>query len=188
MKSPYYFIIKPVGDEYVNDVEIAGKKIIVNSTVENHKHVNRVGEIVHIPTRYKGDMSVGDIVVVHHNIFRIYYDMKGNPKKSPNFFKDGLYFIDEGQFYIYFNGERWNSVGDYCFVKPIDKENSYLYEEGLEENTGFLVYGNERLKELGVQEGDKVNFTKNSEYPFVIDDQLVYRMRTIDICTILEYE
>ena len=185
MKSPYYFIIKPVGDEYVNEVEIAGKKIIVNSSVEDHKHVNRLGKILNIPGRYKGNISVGDIVIVHHNIFRIYYDMKGRPKKSPNFFKDGLYFIDESQFYLYHNGDRWNSVDNFCFVKPIDKENSYLYEEGEELNTGVLVYGNEALNRLGVSEGDKINFTKNSEYRFDVDGDIVYRMRTNDICTVL---
>lgn len=185
MKSPYYFIIKPVGDEYVNEVEIAGKKIIVNSSVEDHKHVNRLGEIVHIPGRYKGNISAGDIIIVHHNVFRIYYDMKGRPKKSPNFFKDGLYFIDESQFYLYHNGDRWNSVDNFCFVKPIDKENSYLYEEGEELNTGVLVYGNDNLSKLGVSEGDKINFTKNSEYRFDVDGQVVYRMRTNDICTVL---
>jgi co-chaperonin GroES (HSP10) len=111
--------------------------------------------------------------------------MKGRPKKSPNFFKDGLYFIDESQFYLYHNGDRWNSVDNFCFVKPIDKENSYLYEEGEELNTGVLVYGNENLSKLGVSEGDKINFTKNSEYRFDVDGDIVYRMRTNDICTLL---
>ena len=188
MKSPYYFIVEPIGDEYVNEIEIAGKKIVINSTVEDHKHVNRLAKIIHIPSRYNGSISVGDIIVVHHNIFRLYYDMKGNPRKSPNYFKDGMYFIDESQFYLYFNGERWNSVDQYCFVKPIDKENSYLYEEGLEDNTGILVYGNSNLKNLGVSEGDKINFTKNSEYKFNIDGQDLYRMRTNDICTVLSYD
>lgn len=185
MNSPYYFIIQPVGDEYENEVEIAGKKIIVNSTLENHKHVNRLGRITHIPGRYKGTISVGDIIIVHHNIFRIYYDMKGRPKKSPNFFKDGLYFIDEGQFYLYHNGDRWNSVGEYCFVEPVQKENSYLYEEGLEDSTGVLVYGNETLRSMGVEEGSKINFTKNSEYEFTVDNKKLYRMRTADICAVL---
>ena len=82
--------------------------------------------------------------------------MRGRPKKSPNYFKEGLYFIDEDQFYLSHNGDKWNSVGDYCFVKPLDIENSYLYEEGLEDNTGFLVYSNNTLLDLGVNEGDKV--------------------------------
>jgi hypothetical protein len=100
MHSPYYFIVKPHGLEYNNEIEIAGQKVIVNSTVENHKHVNRFAEVVHVPKRYTGRISKGDLIIVHHNIFRIYYDMRGRPKKSPNYFKEGLYFIDEDQFYL----------------------------------------------------------------------------------------
>ena len=147
MHSPYYFIVKPHGLEYNNEIEIAGQKVIVNSTVENHKHVNRFAEVVHVPKRYTGRISKGDLIIVHHNI--------------------------------------WNSVGDYCFVKPLDIENSYLYEEGLEDNTGFLVYSNNTLLDLGVNEGDKVNFRKDSEYEFEVDGNLLYRMKSSDICTVL---
>ena len=183
MKSPYYFIIKPLGEEYNNEVEISGQKIIVNSTVEDHMYVNRLAEVVYAPSRSRNVKS-GDIIVVHHNIFRIYYDMKGRAKKSPNYFKGGMYFIDEYQFYLYNDGKDWKSVGDYCFVQPIEKENAYL-EEGTEINTGFVVYDNDGLNNLGVKSGDKVNFTKDSEYEFTINDTVLYRMRTKDICALL---
>ena len=186
MESPYYFIIKPLGGEYSNEIEIAGKSIIINSTVENHKHVNRFAKVIHVPKRNKTGVSVGDIIVVHHNVFRIYYDVKGNPKKSPNYFKDDLYFIDESQFYLYSDGGEWRSVGDFCFIKPIDKENTYLYEDGFEENTGFVTYCNEGLESLGVFSGDKINFRKDREYEFNIDDQLLYRMKTNDICVVYD--
>ena len=45
--------------------------------------------------------------------------------------------------------------------------------------------GNKILKKLGVKEGNKVNFTKDSEYEFIINDEKLYRMRVNDICTIL---
>jgi len=76
-------------------------------------------------------------------------------------------------------------VDDYCFVKPIDIENTYLYEEGYEDNTGEVVYTNKKLCTKGVQNGTKVNFRKDSEYEFNINNQKMYRMRTRDICTIL---
>lgn len=185
MNSPYYFIVKPLGSEYNNEIKIANQSVIINSTVENHKHVNRFAEVVFVPKRYKGDIKAGDKIIVHHNIFRIYYDIKGRPKKSPNYFKDGLYFIDEQQFYLYNNGDKWNSVGNYCFVRPIDIENSYLYEEGYEENTGVIVYSNKILDKLGVFEGDKINFTKDSEYEFDVEGEILYRMRSNDICAVL---
>jgi len=185
MNSPYYFVIEPLGSEYNNEIEILGQKIIVNSTVENHKHVNRFAKIKYLPKRYKGIISVGDVIIVHHNIFRLYYDMQGNPKKSPNYFKDGLYFIDEGQFYTYNNGTGWKCIGDYCFVKPVHKEKSYLYEEGYSENIGIIKYGNPNLYNNGVFEGDKVAYRKNSEYEFIIDGEDLYRMRTNDITAVL---
>ena len=67
--------------------------------------------------------------------------------------------------------------GKYC--------NSYLYEEGEEENTGVVVYSNPSLESLDIYTGSKVNFTKNSEYEFTINDQKMYRMRTNDICVLL---
>lgn len=186
MVSPHFFIVKPKGSEYLDEIEIAGQKIAINATLENHKNVNRFAEVINIPSHYEGEIKKGDILVVHHNIFRIYYDMKGRPRRSPNYFRDDIYIIDSSQFYLFHNGEKWQSVDDYCFVKPIDKENTYLYEKGDEMHTGIIVYSNKRLNSLGVKDNDKVNFTKNSEYEFTINDQRLFRMNTRDICTVID--
>ena len=54
MKSPFFFLIEPYGDEYQNTVEIAGQKIIVNSSLEDHKHVNRFAKVLQVPIHYQG--------------------------------------------------------------------------------------------------------------------------------------
>ena len=185
MKSPFYFLIKAKGDYYTNKITLAGQQMIVNSTLSNHMHVNRFAEVIQTPIYYKGDIKPGDVLIVHHNVFRIYHDMKGRPRKSPNFFKGDLYIIDPSQFYLYHNGKEWQSVDDYCFVKPIDIENKYLHQEGYEDNTGVVVYTNKSLYSKGVENGSKVNFRKDSEYEFTINEEKMYRMRTRDICTIL---
>ena len=185
MKSPFYFLIKSKGEHYNNEIKLAGQKMIVNSDISSHMHVNRFAEVLQTPSHYKGEIKKGDTLIVHHNVFRIYYDMKGRPRKSPNYFKDNIYIIDPSQFYLFHNGEKWFSVDDFCFVKPIDIENNYLYEEGLEENTGIVIYSNNKLNKLGVKEGSKVNYRKDSEYEFEVNNQKLYRMRTRDICTIL---
>jgi len=185
MRSPYRFLIRPKGEAYNNEIEIAGQKIVINSTLDNHMNVNRFAEVISTPTYYEGFIKEGDTLVVHHNIFRIYHDMKGRPRKSPNYFMDDIYMITPLQFYLYHDGKDWKSVDQYCFVRPIDKENSYLYEEGEEENTGVVVYSNPSLESLDIYTGSKVNFTKNSEYEFTINDQKMYRMRTNDICVLL---
>lgn len=174
-------MIEPQGDEYQNTIEIAGQKVIINSTVEDHKHVNRFAKVIQLPIHYNGPIKAGDIIIVHHNVFRIYYDMKGRPRKSPNYFKDNIYMIDPFQFYMYHDGESWKSVGNWCFIRPTDLEHKYLYEEGYEENTGEVVYTNPVLKKRGVDNGDRVKFSKNSEYEFFVDSEKLYRMSTNDI-------
>lgn len=181
MKSPFFFLIEPYGSEYQNTIEIAGQEVIVNSSVESHQHVNRFAKILQVPIHYNGPIKSNDIIIVHHNVFRTYYDMKGRAKKSPNFFKDNIYFIDPYQFYLYHNGTTWNAVGDWCFVRPIDKEHKYLYEEGLEENTGEMVYSNVTLNKRGVENGDRIKFSKDSEYEFFVDGEMLYRMSTRDV-------
>ena len=77
MNSVYEFIIKPVGNRYSNELTIGDKKLIVNSSISNHKFVNREAEIVALPLAFKTKLKVGDKVIVHHNLFRRYYNMKG---------------------------------------------------------------------------------------------------------------
>ena len=49
------------------------------------------------------DIKIGDIVVIHQNVFRTFYDMKGKKKKSRSYFKDDLYFCAIDQVYLYKN-------------------------------------------------------------------------------------
>ena len=185
MRSVYDFIVEPVGERYDNELKIGDKKLVLNSKIESHKFINNKAKVISVPIAFKTPIKVGDQVIIHHNVFRIYYDMKGRPRKSPNFFKDNIYFIDPSQFYLYHNGEKWNSVDDFCFVKPISIENKYLHQEGNEENTGIVVYSNNSLRGMGVEENSKINFSKDSEYKFVVNNETLYRMRTKDVCTIL---
>ena len=40
-------------------------------------------------------------------------------------------------------------------------------------------------QDLGVLDGSKINFLKDSEYEFDIDGEILYRMRSSDICAII---
>ncbi len=99
MKSPFSFIAKPVkGRRYNNTKEIAGLDIITSTSQEDFKFSNREAEVVETPLGYKGPIKVGDILLVHHNVFKYYYDMKGKQRSGKSFFKDDLFFIDEEQY------------------------------------------------------------------------------------------
>jgi len=81
MKSPFYFIAKPInGRRYDNTKDIEGTEVIVSTSEEDHKFSNRYAEVVELPLGYKGPITPGDILLVHHNVFKYYNDMKGEER------------------------------------------------------------------------------------------------------------
>ncbi len=82
MKSLYDFIIQPLGDNYSNTVKISGVDVVVNTKIENWKFVNRLAVVIETPLAFATKVKKGDIVVIHQNVFRTFYDMKGQKKKS----------------------------------------------------------------------------------------------------------
>ena len=87
MNSVYDFIIKPLGERYNNKVNIDNKELIINSSISDHKFVNRLAKVVSIPLAIKTNIKINDIVIVHHNLFRRYYNMKGESVNGSKYFK-----------------------------------------------------------------------------------------------------
>ena len=187
MTSIFSFIVKPVGERYNNKVKVADKELIVNTKIESFKSVNSVAEVVALPLAYSTDIKVGDIVVIHHNVFRVFYDIRGNKKNSRSYFMDDLYFCDPDQIYLYKNTGKWKSFGDRCFVKPI-KNKDYLNVSKEQRLIGILKYGNSSLEALKINEGDLVGYTPYGEFDFVIDGQRLYCMKSNDIVIKYEYK
>ena len=79
MKSLYNFIIKPLNKRYDNTVKVDNKNLIVNTQVEDFKFISREAEVVSIPSAFDTVIEVGDKIIVHHNIFRRWYDQRGAP-------------------------------------------------------------------------------------------------------------
>ena len=187
MKSLYDFIIKPVGDKYNNTVKIQGKDIVVNTKIENWKFVNRLAEVIETPLAFESDIKKGDIIVIHQNVFRVFYDMKGEKKKSRSWFKDDLHFCAIDQIYLYKNKQGWHSFGDRCFITPI-KDNQSLTLNKEQSLIGILKYGNSSLKALDINPGDLVGYKPNSEWEFLVDSKRLYCMKSNDIVIKYEYQ
>ena len=186
----YHYLIKPVGSEYNNTKIIGGVELTVNATIENAKFVNRIGEVISVPDDSE-QLKPGDIVVVHHNVFRTYLDMKGRKRKSNEYFRDENYLVPLDRIYLYKSDDKWRALNHYCFVKPVEyrQESEILRTDKEEQHTGVITYSNDFLESKGVYDGDSIGFTKNSEYEFEIDGDKLYRMQTQDIClTITEKE
>lgn len=178
MKSPFYFIAKPVnGKRYDNTKDIGGVEFIVSTSEEDHKFSNRFAEVVELPLGYKGPIREGDTLLVHHNVFKYYNDMRGRQKSGKSFFKDDLFFIETEQFFMYKQDNKWNAYDRFCFVKPIPTTQSYIKKPFTNEPlVGLMKYPNEYLLERGIKEGDMVCFSPDSEYEFTVDDEKLYRM------------
>ena len=178
MQSPQYFITRPIsGKRYNNTKEISGIELIISTSEEDHRFSNREAEVLEIPINYSGPIKAGDKLLVHHNVFKFYNDMKGRRKSGKSFFKEDIFLVDNEQFYMFHNGTEWQAHDRYCFVRPIKPEETFIYKPIEEEPLmGIMVYPNEYLKSKGINAGDKVCFKPDSEYEFIVDDEKLYRM------------
>ena len=178
MRSPFYFIVEPVNQKrYTNTKSIDNFDLITSTSEENHLASNRQAIVIEVPLNYKAPIQRGNILLVHHNVFKFYNDMKGRQKSGKSFFKDNLFFVDNDQFFMYKKNNKWISHDRYCFVEPLPKEDSFISKLGTEEPlVGVMKYSNNYLSSQGVADGDKICFKPDSEYEFLVDDKKLYRM------------
>ncbi len=183
MKSLYDFIVSPIGERYNNKKSVDNKELILNSNIETFQSVNKKAVVISTPRVYKGDIEEGDVVYVHHNVFRRFYDIKGREKNSRSYFKDNLYFCDPLQIYMYNNKSHLN----YCFVSPLKNKDSL--STSIEQNQlGILKYGNKSLDAIKIKPGALVTFSPDSEFEFLIKGEKLYCMKFNNIALVHEYE
>lgn len=187
MRSPYNFIVTPLKNKrYDNTKELGEVDFITSVSQEDHQSSNRFATVISLPINYKGEIEEGDTLLVHHNVFKFYYDMYGRQKSGRSFLKDNLFLVDNDQFFLYKKRNQWKAYGKYCFIKPITPKQSVIYKGSKEEPLfGEVKYINKELLKLGVKEGDQVSFTPDSEYEFNIDGEKLYRMFTNNITMIV---
>lgn len=186
MKSIFSFIVRPVGERYENTKKVGDKELILNTKIESFKSVNNIAEVVEIPMAFKTDIKVGDKVIIHHNVFRRFYDMKGKQKNSRSYYEENLYFVEQDQIYLYGDYGNWKTYGDRCFVKPIKNIDQFKIQKE-QKHIGILKYGNSSLEALKITPGDLVGFKPYGEYDFIIDDERLYCMKSNDIVIKYEY-
>lgn len=178
MKSLFNYIIS-TDKRYNNKIDVDQKELILNTEVNERDYmfVNRTGIVVNEPA-YGVSLKTpikGDTVIVHHNVFRRWIDIRGEEKNSASYLKENEYFVDPDQIFAYKRNGKWHSTDGYCFVKPILKKDKW--DTQIEQNLkGELVYSNESLERLGLAIGAVIGFTPESEYEFEIEGQKLYRI------------
>ena len=187
MKSPYNFIVIPVGGKrYVNEKNIGGIDFVVSTSEENHKASNRMAEVIEVPIDYKGDVKKGDILLVHHNVFKFYNDMYGTKKSGKSFLKDDLFLVDPDQFFMYKRNGQWNAHDKYCFIKPMKKIFKTIDTNDKEEPLmGQMIYPNSYLKSKGATKGCTVGYKPKCNYEFNVEGEKLYRLFDHQITIVL---
>jgi len=183
MKSPHYFIIEPFdGKRYDNIRKYGNCELIISSSQEDHTVTNRIGVVLDIPMYYDGPIKKGDLIVVHHNVFRIYYDMQGNERSSWNFYKDNLFIVDIDQIFLYRSKTgKWNAPFPYCFIEPIKALNTNLMSTNEYESLHGKVVYYPKSNDI-IKKNDVIYFEPESEYVFEIEGKKLYRMKLKNIC------
>ena len=182
MKSPYDFVVSPKGGRYNNTKKVGDKDLILNTEVYNHQYTNRTAIVKSIPLVGDTDIKPGDEIIVHHNVFRRWHDVKGIERNSRSYFDEDTYFIKADQIFLYKRNKKWKALDGYCFVQPI-KDTNYLTEDVEKSCVGKVVYTDGSFKE-----GELVGFTPFSTYEFIIDGKRLYRVMTKFITIKYEYQ
>ena len=175
MQHLHAYIVEPLNGRYTNKKKVGESNLILNTSIEDHKFVNRFGKILEEPKNKNSEFKKNDIVIVHHNVFRRFYDVRGKEKNSRNYFEENKYFCFDDQIFLYKRNNKWQAPNGFCFVKPIlnDIDLSSDKERPL---TGVLKHLGSDLRALNLKDNDIIGFTPNSEYEFVIDGEKLYRV------------
>ena len=178
MRAYKDFIVSPIGERYNNSTKVGEKELILNTEVYNHQYVNRLAKVIATPLLFQSPINVGDEVIVHHNIFRRWHDVKGREKNSRSYWKEDKYLITEDQIFLY----NKKATPGYSFVKPI-KSTSKFDIDNERPLIGIIKYsdGTFNKEEL-------VGFDPVSKYEFIIDGERLYRVLNKFITIKYEYQ
>ena len=172
------FIISPIGERYNNVKRVDDKELILNTEIFNHQYINRKAKVIATPLLFQSPIKVGDEVIVHHNIFRRWHDVKGREKNSRSYWKENKYIISQDQIYLYNN----KAMPGYTFVQPI-KSNNKLAVNTEQPLIGIVKYTDGKFKI-----NDLVGFKPSSEFEFIINGKRLYRVLNKFITIKYEYK
>ena len=183
MKSVYNFVVTPIGERYNNTKEVEGGNLILNTEIFNHQFVNRIAKVISTPIIGDTDIKPGDEVIVHHNVFRRWHNVRGIEKNSRSYFNESTYLITQDQIFLYKRDGKWNAPKGFCFVKPLKE-----MDDPLNVNIERPLIGIVKYSDGTVKVNELVGFRPNSEYEFVIDGERLYRVLSNFITIKYEYQ
>jgi hypothetical protein len=183
MHSVFNYLVEPKGSRSTGKKDIEGQELLLNTELQNHEYVNRIGTILSLPlvTVYK-ELKEGDDVVVHHNVFRRFRDVRGKEKDSKNYLSENVYLVQPDQVYAYKRNNEWKALEGFVFVMPI-KETRMFSVNDERPLIGIVKYSNGEFEKEQL-----IGFRPNSEYEFIIEGQRLYRVPVNSITIKYEHQ
>ena len=182
MKSVYNFVVTPKGERYNNKKKIGDSELILNTEIFNHQFVNRIAKVISTTIIGDTDILPDDEVIVHHNVFRRWHNVKGIEKNSRSYFNENTYFITQDQIFLYKRNGEWNAPKGFCFVKPLKAIDQFNIE------SEKPLQGIVKYSDGTVEVNELIGFRPSSEYEFVIDGERLYRVLSNFITIKYEYQ
>lgn len=170
VRGVFNYIVSPKHGRTSSEKQVEGGKLILNTELQNHFYTSRLGIIESTPINDTLGLQPGDEVIVHHNVFRRFYDVRGVEKNSRSYFTENTFFVQPDQIFAYKRNGKWHSIEGFCFVKPI-KETKMFSTEFEKPGIGIVKYSDGT-----VEKGSLVGFKQGTEYEFHIEKERLYRI------------
>ena len=187
MKSVTNFIIKPKETRYNNIKKVGDKDLILNTEIFTHQNVSRNAIVLETPTLGCTEVRQGDEVIVHHNVFRRWKDIKNREQNSKSFYKEDMYFVMPDQIFAYKRNDVWRAVKGFSFIQPLENTDKFSMDKEAPLK-GVIKHIDPDLMDKDIYLNSLVGFAPNSEYEFIIDGQRLYRVPTNAITIKYEYQ
>tara|TARA_R100001244_G_C5132062_1_gene126002 strand:+ start:231 stop:800 length:570 start_codon:yes stop_codon:yes gene_type:complete len=172
-----------INKEIESTIELNGTKLYLDSTYDPMRHARQYGEVVEVPARdTQGlDIKKGDKVWFHHFV--------PDPSNLIDLIEDdNVYQAYNNQIYARERGGEVMTVGHWNLIRQEIAEevttDSGIFLESAGKDVllhGETIFPSEGLKSQGVDVGDRVLFSKSSEYDMDINGETLLRMRDVDI-------
>ena len=182
MKSVYNFVVTPRGERYNNKKKVGDSEVILNTEIYNHQYVNREATVISTPIIGDTNIKPGDTVVVHHNVFRRWHNIKGVEKNSRSYFNESTYMITFDQIFLYKRDKKWIAPKGYCFVKPLKAIDKFNVE------SEKPLQGIVKYSDGTIETGDLVGYVPRTQSEFIVDGERLYRVLSNLITIKYEYQ
>lgn len=166
-------------------------KIVIDQEFEPHatEHVTQEGTVLSAPQKLDSKKSIdlkrGDYVYTHHFL------CDADEREVIN--GVGFYKMMYEMIHCIVKDGKITMLNDWNFIDPY-KEPEEVTKSGIilvklakdkDPKIGIARHISDYMKDMGVKSGDKIYFTRDSDYEMIVEGKIYWRMRDRDIIGIV---